>query len=41
MVVRIHMREPTWMAIAEAPATPLLADLVMIWDKERVYWLGG
>jgi hypothetical protein len=27
MVVRIHMREETWMAMAEAPAVPDLRDL--------------
>jgi hypothetical protein len=28
MVVLIHMRDMTWMAMAEAPAVPDLRDLV-------------
>jgi hypothetical protein len=37
MVVRIHIRDETCKAMADAPARPLLADLLMIWERERTY----
>jgi len=38
MVVLIHMRDMTWMAMAEAPAVPDLRDLVMI-ESLGFYWV--